>query len=85
MRTADFTLYQAALAADREFTAAVIRQFGVARAGDCRYLPQLFDEGTAAAANRKHLADEAWIQELHAANAAPDDVDVNETVVGRKV
>lgn len=48
-------LYDQATAADAAFHAECVRQFGK-DAGDKRYIPRLYDERTASAANAFQLA-----------------------------
>jgi len=64
----NFDLYYAALEAEKNFHAEVVRQFGPTRAGDMRYQTNLHDSATLKAGEEYRAANEAWRNEMRRDN-----------------
>jgi hypothetical protein len=64
--SADFSLYHAAVAADRELTEALVAVYGAKFASDARYLPRHkhFASIVLNALDAKHEADAAWLASM---------------------
>ena len=67
--SADFSLYHAAVAADRELTEALVAVYGVNFAAERRYLPRHkhFASIVLNALDAKHEADAAWLAAMRGA------------------
>lgn len=67
----DFSIYDAALAAEKAFWQACIKQFGIARASHGRYQPALFDQDTKQAHDSMISAALDWQIEAMRARGRP--------------